>query len=42
MSDSYVSDDLRDREENIIWRVRWGEGWLDVYLLLEFRSTVDR
>ena len=25
-----------------LWRVRWGERWLYVYLLLEFQSTVDR
>lgn len=24
MSGSYVSDDLRDREDNVIRRVRWG------------------
>jgi predicted transposase/invertase (TIGR01784 family) len=42
MSGSYVSDDLRDREDDIIWRVRWGDSWLYVYLLLEFQSTVDR
>jgi predicted transposase/invertase (TIGR01784 family) len=41
VSGSYVSDDLREREDDIIRRVRWGEGWLYVYLLLEFQSTVD-
>ena len=40
-SGSYVSDDLRDREDDIIWRVRWGEDWVYVYLLLEFQSSVD-
>ena len=38
----YVSDDLREREDDLIWRVRFREGWLYVYLLLEFQSTVDR
>ncbi len=42
VSGSYVSGDLRDREDDIIWRVRWGEGWLYVYLLIEFQRTVDR
>jgi hypothetical protein len=37
-----VSHDLREREDDIIWRLRWGERWLYVYLLLEFQSTVDR
>jgi len=41
VSGSYVSDDLRDREDDIIWRLRWGRDWLYVYLLLEFQSTVD-
>ncbi len=41
ISGSYVSDDLREREDDVIWRVRWGEDWLYVYLLLEFQSTVD-
>ena len=39
---SYVTEDLRDRADDVIWRVRWGERWLYVYLLLEFQSTVDR
>lgn len=42
VSGSYVTDELRDREDDIIWRVRWGDDWLYVYLLLEFQSSVDR
>jgi hypothetical protein len=42
VSGSYVSDDLREREDDIIWRVRWRGGWLYVYLLLEFQASVDR
>ena len=38
---SLVTDDLRDREDDIIWRVRWKETWLYVFILLEFQSTVD-
>ena len=37
--DSFVTDDLRDREDDIIWRVRWGERWLYLYLIVEFQST---
>jgi hypothetical protein len=40
-SGSYVSDDLREREDDIIWRVRWGPDWLYVYLLMEFQSQPD-
>lgn len=39
---SHVSDDLRDREDDIIWRVRWQGDWLYLYLLVEFQSTVYR
>jgi predicted transposase/invertase (TIGR01784 family) len=41
VSGSYVSDDLRDREDDIIWRVRRQGQWLYVYVLLEFQSSVD-
>ena len=41
VSGSYVSDDLREREDDVIWRLRWGKEWIYVYLLLEFQSTVD-
>lgn len=27
---SYVSDDLRDREDDLVWRVRWGDEWIYV------------
>ncbi len=40
-SGSYVTEDLRDRADDIIWRLRWGDDWLYVYLLLEFQSTID-
>ncbi len=42
VSGSFVTDDLRDRDNDIIWRVRWGREWLYVYLLIEFQSSVDR
>jgi len=48
-SGSYISDDLRDRHDDIIWRIRWkniqeknqNSAWLYVYLLIEFQSSVD-
>ncbi|PMR73066.1 transposase, partial [Billgrantia endophytica] len=39
---SYVADELREREDDVIWRVRWGQTWLYVYLLIEFQSTIDK
>lgn len=43
VSGSYISEDLREREDDLLWRVRLrdGEQWLYVYLLLEFQSSVD-
>jgi len=39
---SFVSDDLRVRESDMVWRVRFRGEWLYVYILLEFQSEVDR
>ena len=39
---SYISDDLREREDDTIWRVRCRDEWIYVYILIEFQSTVDR
>ncbi len=41
VSGSYVSDDIRDRHDDIVWRVKWGGEWLYVYILIEFQSTID-
>ena len=38
---SYVSLDLREREDDIIWRLHCGDEWLYIYILLEFQSTVE-
>jgi hypothetical protein len=38
---SYVADDLRERHDDIIWRIRCGDSWFFIYLLLEFQSSVD-
>jgi predicted transposase/invertase (TIGR01784 family) len=42
VSGSYITPEMHSRESDVVWRVRWGEdGWLYVYLLIEFQSTVD-
>ena len=39
---SFVTPDLRGRESDVVWRVRWAQDrWLYVYLLIEFQSTID-
>lgn len=40
-SGSYVSEDWKGREDDVVWRVRWGGRDLYIYLLIEFQSTVD-
>ena len=41
MPNSFVTDDLRDRENDVIWRARHQQRWIYVYLLIEFQSTID-
>jgi predicted transposase/invertase (TIGR01784 family) len=38
---SYVTDDLREREDDIIWRLAYGDRTLILYLLIEFQSKPD-
>ena len=38
---SYVTDDLRQRADDVIWRVRADGQWVYLYLLIEFQSQVD-
>jgi predicted transposase/invertase (TIGR01784 family) len=42
VSSSHMSDDLRARDDDLIWRVRRADGWLYIYLLLEFQARVDQ
>ncbi|QQE09304.1 Rpn family recombination-promoting nuclease/putative transposase [Cupriavidus sp. ISTL7] len=37
----YVADDLRQRANDIVWRVRANDDWVYLYLMMEFQSTVD-
>jgi hypothetical protein len=42
---SFIHDDLKGRQNDVVWRMRWrGEGedgWFYLYVLLEFQSTPD-
>ena len=40
VSGSYVSDDLRAREDDVIWRVKYQQSWIYVYLLIEFMNPI--
>jgi len=42
VASSFVADDLREREDDVIWRLRCRDSWVYVYILIEFQSTVDR
>jgi predicted transposase/invertase (TIGR01784 family) len=41
VSASYVSDDLRERADDVIWRIKTDKDWLYFYFLIEFQSSVD-
>lgn len=38
----FVSDQLLKRPDDVVWRVKFRDAWLYVYLAIEFQSTVDR
>jgi predicted transposase/invertase (TIGR01784 family) len=40
-NNSFVSDDLKERFDDVIWTVQWGEQQLYIYILLEFQSDID-
>jgi len=39
---SYVTDDLRGRADDVVWRVKVGTHWVYLYLLIEFQSAIDK
>ena len=39
---SYITEDFKQREDDIVWRVKVGGAWVYLYLLLEFQSSVDK
>jgi len=41
MPGSYVTDDLRQRADDVVWRVKADGEWVYLYLLIEFQSSVD-
>jgi len=38
---SFATDDLRQRHDDCIWRLKFKQTWLYLYLLLEFQSSDD-
>ena len=41
MPGSYVTDDMRHRADDVVWRVKVGPEWVYLYILIEFQSKVD-
>jgi len=37
----YVTEDFRQREGDVVWKVKVGGDWVFLYLLIEFQSSVD-
>ncbi len=42
MPDSYITDSLHARANDVVWRVKVGGQWVYLYLMLEFQSSVDK
>ena len=40
-NNSFVSDDLKERFDDVIWTVLWGKQQLYIYILIEFQSGID-
>ena len=38
---SYVAKENTERHDDIIWRLRWRDKWVYIYILIEFQSDVD-
>lgn len=38
---SYVEKENGERHDDIIWRLKWRNSWIYVYILLEFQSGID-
>lgn len=38
----YVSEDLLNRADDVVWRLRLRDEWIYIYVLLEFQSRTDR
>jgi predicted transposase YdaD len=41
VKDHYVTEDLRQRADDVVWKIRYGEQWIYLYLLIEFQSQED-
>jgi predicted transposase YdaD len=39
---SYVTEDFRNRADDIVWRAKVGGEWVYLYPLMEFQSSVDK
>lgn len=39
VNSSYVSEDLRTRSDDVVWRVRWRRGGVPIYVVIEFQSS---
>ena len=38
---SFVAKENTERHDDIIWKLRWQDKWVYIYLLIEFQSDVD-
>ena len=40
-NDSFVEKEKNERHDDIIWRLKWRDRWVYVYIIIEFQSSVD-
>ena len=38
---SFVAKENTERHDDIIWKLRWQDKWVYIYILIEFQSDVD-
>ncbi len=41
-NDSFVEKEKNERHDDIIWRLKWRDRWVYVYILIEFQHKVDK
>jgi len=38
----FIADEIRERMDDVVWRIKFRDRWLYIYILLEFQSRPDR
>ena len=41
-NDSFIEKEKNERHDDIIWRLKWRDRWVYVYILIEFQHKIDK